>query len=154
VFNTRFPNPTASKVLAVPFSRHGSRIPLLVEFWHSRVQGTVPATYCSWGSAIWHCRVQQTVPAPHCYWGSGIPVCKAWLPHTTVSRVLAFPSSKHSSRTPLLVGFRHFRVQGLVPAPHCYWGSGIPVFKARFPHTSVLVSFVIVFLLVLQNLVA
>ena len=117
VFKARFPSPTVSIVLALPFSRNGSRTPLFLEFWHSRVQ--------------------QTVPAPHCFWGSGIPVFKAGFPHINVSGVLALPCSKHGYSTPLLVGFGHLRVQGPVPAPHCYWGSGIAVFKARFPHTSV-----------------
>ena len=155
MFNTRFPNPTASKVLAFPCSRHGSRTPLPVEFWHSRVQRTVPvlkarfpnptasgvlatasgvlavpsSTHGYRTPLLVESRVQHTVRESHCQWGSGSPIFNARFPNPTVSGVLC---STDGSRIPLPVGFWHSRFQGTVPEPHCQWSSGRPVFNARF----------------------
>ena len=93
--------------------RHGTPIPVFQAMFPQPTFIGVPARDSD-------SRVQGTVPAPHCYWGSRIPVCKARFPHLIVIEVLAFPCSRHGSRTPLLLGFWHSRVQGAAATPHCY----------------------------------
>ena len=73
-------------------SKHGTRIPLLVGFWHSCVQGAVPEPYCYWGC------------------GTGLRfLCSRHGSHTPLvvgfSCKLIFPCSWHCSRALLLLGF-------------------------------------------------